>query len=291
MPELPEVQTVCARLDACLRDAMVERVRLLRADIIKSGARSLHRAMSGRRVRRVRRHGKRIIWEFDPPAELNFHLGMTGNLFLAARDAPLAAHTHLRISFCGRPEEVRFRDARRFGGVWLSGGRQLEASSGRFSKAVGPDALTMRLPTFRSLLERQRQIKALLMDQRVLAGLGNIYCDESLFRARIHPLTPASALDAERVADLLRSVRGVLRSAIAAGGSSLRDYRNADGEPGLFHVRHRVYGREGEPCPNGCGARIRRIVVASRSTHFCPRCQPERPPGHGRARRRSAARS
>ena len=112
------------------------------------------------------------------------------------------------------------------------------------------------------------------MDQESIAGLGNIYCDESLFRAGIHPLTPAAELDRGRVAALSRSIRSVLRQAIAAGGSSLRDYRNADGEPGWFRVRHRVYDREGEPCTK-CRMPIERIVVASRSTHFCPRCQGE----------------
>jgi formamidopyrimidine-DNA glycosylase len=111
------------------------------------------------------------------------------------------------------------------------------------------------------------------MDQQTLAGLGNIYCDESLFRARIHPLATASELEAGEAAMLLRSIRDVLRQAIAAGGSSLRDYRNADGEPGWFRIRHRVYDREGEPCRR-CGAAIERMTVASRSTWFCPRCQP-----------------
>jgi formamidopyrimidine-DNA glycosylase len=272
MPELPEVETVASRLDARLRGAVVESVRLLRRDIVKAGPRSIARSLTHRTVRRVGRHGKRIIWELDPPgAELNVHLGMTGNLLLIDSGAPLADHTHLRMRFVGLDDELRFRDPRRFGGIWLTKNGQ-PPRSGRFSRPLGPDALAVRLPQFRELLTRRRQIKALLMDQGSIAGLGNIYCDESLFRAGIHPLTPAAELDRGRVAALSRSIRSVLRQAIAAGGSSLRDYRNADGEPGWFRVQHRVYDRKGEPCTS-CRTPIERIVVASRSTHFCPRCQ------------------
>jgi formamidopyrimidine-DNA glycosylase len=273
MPELPEVQTVAARLDSRLRGAVVESVRLFRRDIVKGSARSLQRALPNKKLWRVRRHGKRIICELSPDTELNFHLGMTGNLLVVRRDAPLLDHTHLRVRFAGRSDELRFRDPRRFGGVWLGNGRPRHG--GRFSNDLGPDALEVRLPDFRRMLERRRQIKALLLDQQIIAGLGNIYCDESLFRARIHPLTSASELDPSRVSTLLRSIRSVLRQAIAAGGSSLRDYRNADGEPGWFRVKHRVYDREGEPCQR-CGMAIERVVVASRSTWFCPHCQPER---------------
>jgi formamidopyrimidine-DNA glycosylase len=273
MPELPEVQTVVAFLDARLRGAVVESVRLARRDIVKGSPRSLQRALMSKTLRRVRRHGKRIICELTPDTELNFHLGMTGNLLVVSRDEPLLDHTHLRIQFVGQSHELRFRDPRRFGGVWLGNGRSRHG--GRFSHAQGPDALDVRLPEFRRIVERRRQIKALLLDQQVIAGLGNIYCDESLFRARLHPLTPASDLDRAEVATLHRSIRSVLKQAIAAGGSSLRDYRNADGEPGWFRVRHRVYDREGEPCRR-CRTPIERVVVASRSSWFCPRCQAAR---------------
>lgn len=273
MPELPEVQTVATHLDSRLRGAVVESVRLFRRDIVKGSPRSLQRALLSKTLRRVRRHGKRIICELAPDTELNFHLGMTGNILVVRRDAPLLDHTHLRVRFAGRLDELRFRDPRRFGGVWLGNGRGL--CDGRFSSVLGPDALEVRLPEFRRMLERRRQIKALLLDQQVIAGLGNIYCDESLFRARIHPLTPASRLDPAEVSRLLRCIRSVLKQAIAAGGSSLRDYRNADGEPGWFQIRHRVYDREGEPCRR-CGAVIERVAVASRSSWFCPHCQNER---------------
>jgi formamidopyrimidine-DNA glycosylase len=273
MPELPEVETVAARLDAGLRGAVVESVRLFRRDVVKGSPRALQRALVSKTLRRVRRHGKRIICELSPDTELNFHLGMTGNLLVARQDEPRLDHTHLRMRFAGRSDELRFRDPRRFGGVWIGNGRSRRG--GRFSSVLGPDALEVRLPEFRRMLERRRQIKALLLDQQVIAGLGNIYCDESLFRARLHPLTSAAELEPAQVSGLLGSIRSVLRQAIAAGGSSLRDYRNADGEPGWFRIRHRVYDREGEPCRR-CRTAIEHTVVASRSTWFCPHCQPER---------------
>jgi formamidopyrimidine-DNA glycosylase len=270
MPELPEVQTVVTRLDEVVRGARVTSVRLLRRDVVRHGARDLDRRLRGRTVRRVDRHGKQILWRFDGDTELRVHLGMTGNLVLAVPDAPLAPHTHVRIRFSGLDREVRFRDPRRFGGLWLA---DAGASAGRFSSPLGPDALAIDLRGFRELLTRRRRIKALLLDQTAIAGLGNIYVDESLHRARIHPLRLAADLADDRIRALRRSMRRVLREAIAAGGSSLRDYRGADEEPGWFQVAHRVYGRAGEPCTT-CRTPIERIVLATRATHLCPHCQP-----------------
>lgn len=270
MPELPEVQTVVTRLDEVVRGAEIESVRLLRRDVVRHGPRDLGRRLRGRTVERVDRHGKQIVWRLIPDEELRVHLGMTGNLVLAAPDAPLLPHTHVRIRFRGLDPEVRFRDPRRFGGLWLAG---RAAGAGRFSSTLGPDALAVDRATFRRLLDRRRQIKALLLDQTAIAGLGNIYVDEALHRAGIHPTLPASDLDDRAVGALRNAMRRVLREAIAAGGSSLRDYRGADDEPGWFQVRHRVYGREGEPCRR-CRTPIERFVLATRSTHVCPECQP-----------------
>jgi formamidopyrimidine-DNA glycosylase len=265
MPELPEVQTVVARLDAALRGKRVSSVILMRRDIVKREPRNLPRLLGGRTILGIERHGKRIIWRLEPAGELNVHLGMTGHLALNPVRAPLERHTHLRIRLRGVRQEVRFVDSRRFGGVWWSG-------SGHPSTPLGPDALRVRLPEFRTILSRRRQIKALLLDQTALAGLGNIYSDEALHRARIHPLTSASDLDDDRVRNLLGCIRQVLRAAIRARGSTIRDYVDADGGRGGYQARHGVYGREGLPCPR-CGVQIERITVASRSTRFCPRCQ------------------
>jgi formamidopyrimidine-DNA glycosylase len=277
MPELPEVQTVVDRLDPALAGARIERVKLRRRDIVKRGAASFSRRLKGRIVGGVSRHGKRIIWELDSGEKLNIHLGMTGTLVLSPVTTEVPRHTHLRISFAGRGEEVRFRDPRRFGGLWLSSATG-SAGGGRFGVPLGPDALAVRLPQFKEITRGKRQIKPLLLDQRMIAGLGNIYSDESLFRARIHPRQRASDLSDSEVAGLLRSIRAVLRAAIAAGGSSIQDYRNADGQAGWFQLKHAVYGREGLPCRR-CRTKIRRTAVGSRSSHFCPRCQPIRRSG------------
>lgn len=269
MPELPEVQTVVARLDGALRGAVIEAVRLTRRDVVRHGARDLGRRLAERRVERIDRHGKQIVWHLGDGLELRVHLGMTGNLVLAPRDLSAAPHTHVRIRFRDRPDEVRFVDPRRFGGLWLQG---LGSRTGRFSVPLGPDALSIGPEAFRRLMSRDRQVKALLLDQSAIAGLGNIYVDESLHRAGIHPCRRASDVDGDGVRRLRAAIRRVLRSAIAAGGSTLRDYRDPDGASGWFQVRHRVYGREGEPC-RGCREPIVRTVVASRSTHHCPRCQ------------------
>lgn len=270
MPELPEVHTVATRLDVALRGATVAGVTLLRPDVVRADSRDLAARLRGRTVERVGRHGKQIVWRFAPDLELRVHLGMTGNLVLVPRRAPVEPHTHVRFRFRDRDVEARFRDPRRFGGLWIPGG---DAGRGRFSAPLGPDALDIAPAGFRRVLDRPRQVKAVLLDQSAIAGLGNIYVDEALHRAGVHPLRPARDLDPRSVARLHRAVRRVLAEAIAAGGSSVRDYRDADGEEGWFQIRHRVYGREGEPCGR-CGGPVARIVVAARSTHLCPACQP-----------------
>ena len=273
MPELPEVQTIISRLDPVVARRRVAGFRLLRRDIVKHGPADLARRLKGKAITAVERHGKRIIIRFSGGERLNVHLGMTGSLHLAPAGSPTAKHTHLRIRLQDLDAELRFRDPRRFGGIWLEHGGQ--RGSGRFSAPLGPDALRIRLPEFRALASRRRQIKQLLLDQEAIAGLGNIYTDEALFLAGIHPRKMAAGISRRKVALLLDSIRKVLRASIAAGGSSIQDYVNADGEPGWYQLKHRVYGREGKPCPR-CRAKIRRETVGSRSTHFCPRCQRER---------------
>jgi len=274
MPELPEVQTIINGLAAALGGAIIERAVIERSDVIRHGAEGLAGALVGCRIERMEREGKRIIFRLAPTGTLVIHLGMSGRLTLQSADAPPAPHTHVRIQFAGRSDELRFRDPRRFGGVWFFDGAEAvdaRGSNGTLAR-LGPDALSIRVPVLRELARRKRQIKALLMDQYAISGLGNIYCDEALFAARIHPLKRACDLTEVQVRNLACSIRKTLHAAVAAGGSTLVDYRQADGSEGLFQLRHRVYGRKGEPCPR-CGAKIRRIVAAGRSTHVCPKCQ------------------
>lgn len=278
MPELPEVETVVRGVARCLTGRRVAGVRLLRRDMLHGLTEPIDALLPGRRVDRVGRRGKLIRLAFGPDLALYIHLGMSGRLLTAPGDAPPEPHTHLRLAFDDSPLELRLRDPRRFGGIWLVREPPCDGDlwTGRPLPATGVDALEIALPGFRRALRRKRRIKALLLDQQPIAGIGNIYCDEALHRAGIHPLTPADALDEPSVRRLRRALRHVLRRAINAGGSSVRDYRTSDGAPGGFQREHRVYNRAGRPCRT-CRTPIERIIVIGRGTHLCPRCQP--PPG------------
>lgn len=273
MPELPEAETIARELRSAIRGQLLRLIRLERPDILHGDAASLSVELRNRKVIDVSRRGKRVIISFDHDAALVFALGMTGRITIEQATDACLAHTHLRITFGDGTREIRFRDPRRFGGVWFLNGAC--GSHGRPLSPLGDEPLEMNIKRFRKLLQRGRQIKALLLDQRIIAGLGNIYCDEALHRSRIHPRTRASDLAPEQTAILLRQIRAVLRSAINCGGSTLMDYRNTNGQPGWFQEKHRVYNRRGEPCRR-CKTPIERIIVASRSTHLCPNCQPPR---------------
>lgn len=271
MPELPEVQTIVTTLQP-LVGRRVGTVRVLRGDIVRGEPVVFGTFAKGREIRAIRRQAKRIIFDLGGERRIQFHLGMTGQLTVCKRTHPLPPHTHLRIGIAGTKDELRFRDVRRFGGVWLLNDRVATSRSTRGFGPLGPDALEITLPEFRRLLRRHRQIKALLLDQTAIGGLGNIYVDESLYKARVHPLTKAAELGAEQVKKLHGAMRRTLRSAIRAGGSTIRDYRTPNGERGWFQTRHQVYGREGQPCRR-CKAPIERIQAAGRSSHVCPNCQ------------------
>lgn len=296
MPELPEVQTIVTGLARRCRGAVIRRVIVNRPDFVRYGGAQLIERLLGARIVDIVREGKRIVLQLEGAARLVFHLGMSGRLTLESEEAAIQGHTHFQVRFEGQMQELRFRDPRRFGGVWFFDGAEdgMDVSSpppagsgdqygaGRNTpsrnngngalRKLGPDALSIRVPILRGLARRKRQIKAMLMDQDSISGLGNIYCDEALFAARIHPITRACDLTDGQVRSLACSIRKILRAALAAGGSTLMDYRQADGREGRFQARHRVYGREGLPCPR-CRKKIKRIVAAGRSTHFCANCQ------------------
>lgn len=281
MPELPEVHTIATRLQTELRDARVSSLRVLRDDVIHHGGRELAACAVGRTIASIDRRGKRLAIRLSPHGVVVIHLGMSGRLTLDPWDAPLLSHTHVCIRCEGREDELRFRDPRRFGGIWYYEDPETdpfscaEGDGERDLAPLGPDALDIGLPRFREILRRRRQVKALLLDQHAISGLGNIYCDEALYRAGIHPGTPACRLSDAQVRKLAAAIRSTLKSAIAFGGSTLREYRNADGQAGAFQKLHRVYGREGERCGR-CGRTIARSIVAGRSTHTCPGCQKRR---------------
>lgn len=274
MPELPEAETIARELNRQVTDSVIAGARVLRRDVLHGDPRPIGRVVTGLRVQRVYRRAKRVILVLDGGVEIVFHLGMSGRLSVESSDAPPAKHTHLRLSLVDDPRELRFCDPRRFGGVWVQAGGTTHI--GRRLGSLGAEPLDLPLRDFVRLLKRNRQIKALLLDQTVIAGIGNIYCDESLFQAGVHPALPGHMLERTQAGVLLRSIKRVLRAAIRERGSTINDYRRVDGSEGTFQRRHRVYGREGAACV-ACGAAITRMVVAGRSTFVCAVCQPLRP--------------
>jgi formamidopyrimidine-DNA glycosylase len=273
MPELPEVETVVRGLEPRLTGRMIARVRVHwpRTVAISGGGdgKGFAPALSGRRVRRVFRRGKYVCLHLDDDSVLTIHLGMSGQLGFAIEPGR-RRHLRLEMEF-DDGTGLFFVDPRKFGRakLWAAGepllpGLGIEPLE---EKAV---ARTLRAAASR------RAIKTYLLDQSALAGVGNIYADESLFLARIHPLTPAASLTPAQCRRLGTAVAGVLRSAIANQGTTLRDYRTAGGEPGANQENLRVYGRTGRPCP-ACRRSVVRLVINGRSSHFCPRCQRKRP--------------
>jgi formamidopyrimidine-DNA glycosylase len=269
MPELPEVETVVRGL----RDRLIRsRIRSIAPPNRRSTRtpRARFGRLVGRSFRDVHRAGKFIRMAMDDGRLLTAHLGMTGRLVVLDGDRPIEQHTHLQADL-GRGRELRFVNPRWcMGGLWMLNG---PADLLDPTAELGPDPLTISADAFVELLgSTRRQAKALLLDQRCMAGLGNIYCDEALFAARIHPRARCDRLSRPRRRRLWRAIRDVLADAIDRGGSTLRDYRNVDGDVGWFQLSLAAYGRAGHPCP-ACGKPISHATTAGRSTHYCTRCQ------------------
>jgi formamidopyrimidine-DNA glycosylase len=307
MPELPEVETIARGLARRVSGDVIESVWLgQKPEPLKSPAREIAAALEHTCIVTVRRMGKHIVFDLEqnslapplrsakgwklkrtpkgsrigptssssraeadegvrpPRVQWIVHLGMTGRLQVCEPQAEILKHTHAILKLAsGR--ELRFVDPRRFG-------RLSVAIAGDFD-AGGIEPLEADLARFLALFRRRKTpIKSALLNQKLLRGVGNIYADESLFRAGIRPRRRASTITRDQLAGLLSSVKEVLREAIALGGSSISDYVDADGEEGFFQLRHRVYSREGEPCLV-CKTPIKRIVIVGRSSHYCPRCQ------------------
>jgi len=273
MPELPEVETVVRGLRAVLPGRRIVSVRLDRTDFIADPA-ALEHNLPGSRIAGVERHGKFIVIHLEQGnsalrSSLLVHLGMTGQLLTRRPEEPLAPHTHV-VAALDDGRELRYTDTRRFGRIRLAADGAAADLLGR----LGRDPLEISPAEFRRLLgSRRAMVKALLLDQHFLRGLGNIYADESLWRARIHPARTAARLRPRQVQKLYRAMRSVLKQAIRLRGSSISDFLDALGRPGAYQVRHRAYDREGKPCFR-CRTKIRRTIVAGRGSYFCPRCQP-----------------
>lgn len=258
MPELPEVETVVRSVAAHLTGRRIVAAEFHSRFVTPGNRRKLSERVAGRTIVQVRRRGKFIVITLDEGL-LSIHLGMTGKLLFEGR---AGEHTH--GIFTLDRGTLLYDDPRQFG--------KIEWNPKRIER-LGPEPLEIGLEEFVARLRaRKSRVKPLLMNQAFLAGLGNIYVDEALFAAGIHPLAVASRLSRERAAKLYQAIRETLLTAIEHRGSSISDYVDAEGNRGWFQVMHRVYGREGEPCLK-CGSSIRKIVVGQRGTHFCPKCQ------------------
>ncbi len=288
MPELPEVETIARGLAKRVTGDVIDSVWLgSKPQPLKSSAAEIAATLENKRIAGVRRVGKHIVFDLerlgksgsprpktagkdkaqvDPrgtqKAQWIVHLGMTGRMLVCEADAEMAKHTHA-VAKLASGRELRFVDPRRFGRLSVAH---------RF-EAAGCEPLEVELDRFVGLFRgRKTPIKSALLNQKLLSGVGNIYADESLFRARIRPRRTAASLSKQDLRRLYPAVQGVLKEAIELGGSSISDYVGAGGEEGFFQLQHRVYGREGEKCLV-CKTRVKRIVIAGRSSHYCPRCQ------------------
>lgn len=273
MPELPEVETVARGLRIALPGRRILEVRLGKTDFIENPA-ALEEQLPGKQIRAVGRQGKFLLVELESSREkakdlgLLIHLGMTGQIRVCPPEAPVAPHTHVFLALDdGR--ELRYTDIRRFGRMRLL----MDGAREEVLGSLASDPLEMTEKQFATAISSRRsRVKALLLNQHVTSGVGNIYADESLWRARIHPMRIGAMLKRDEIHRLYRTVRDVLNEAIRLRGSSVSDYVDSEGQRGEFQQRHRVYQREGKNCFR-CGSKIRRAIVAGRSSHFCPRCQ------------------
>jgi formamidopyrimidine-DNA glycosylase len=291
MPELPEVETVARGLQREVVGRKILSITLGKTDFIDNPA-ELESHLPGRTIRAVERYGKFMLLRLTPgedatrnqeEAVLLVHLGMTGMLRAQAISEPQQKHTHVVMQLDdGR--ELRYVDPRRFGRMAYLFGETLRNELQRF----GADPLEVRLREFtRRIGARYVRIKALLLDQTVLRGVGNIYADESLWKAKIHPAQLGERLKTEQLRRLYGELQNILHRAIELHGSSISDFLDAEGLPGEYQQHHRVYGREGQPCSR-CKTAIRRVSVAGRSSYFCPHCQ-KAPRGWRKTRRLKAA--
>jgi formamidopyrimidine-DNA glycosylase len=265
VPELPEVETVVRSIRPLIGRRIVSAE--LRCPRVLRGADPDRMAacLQGRKIAAIRRYGKFILVSLQGGGFLLIHLGMTGRLSLVKGAASLGKHTHAVLTL--DRGVLLYDDSRQFGCF------QYSAEFPRRIARLGPEPLEISFDDFAAALrQRKSRIKALLLNQSFLRGLGNIYADEALFRSGIHPLAFARRLPRARARCLYEAIRAVLAEAIDAGGSSISDYVDAEGRKGFFQFSHRVYQRTGEPCLT-CGTPIRRILVAQRSSHFCPSCQ------------------
>jgi len=269
MPELPEVETIKRDLERHLKGLTLKGLKVFYEPLLKkSGLTSvtLNRLIN-KKLSQIDRKGKYLLFNFEEDF-LVFHLGLTGSLIFNGKvDSQNLKHLILKLDF--EKGELLFFDIRKFGRVYLLKKEELK----EFFKDLGKDALEISLSDFRALLKAHHlRLKALLLNQRLLSGLGNIYADELLFRTNLHPERFSDTLDDEEIKRLYENMKALLKEAIDFRGSSVKDYVDGEGKRGAFQERHLVYGKRGKPCPN-CGEPLHYKVIAQRGTTFCPKCQ------------------
>lgn len=286
MPELPEVETIAKGLQKVLVEKRIKDVRAVFPGIVRQNFNLFKKAIVQKRIKRVRRRGKYLLIDLSGGKTILAHLGMTGNfLFIRSADLPRKPsgrrrseselddkHDHLIFRFYGSDEQLRYNDLRKFGKMKVFNTAK-ERTIPELEK-LGPEALEIKFSEFIEIFRRRKgKIKSALLNQRIIAGLGNIYADESLFEAKIHPAQRVDLLSENKLRDLHKAIKKILHKAIKAGGSSIENYLHVDGKIGGFQLQHQVYGREGEPCKR-CRTKIKRIKINQRSSYFCPKCQP-----------------
>jgi formamidopyrimidine-DNA glycosylase len=267
MPELPEVETIARGLHKLVKGRGIREANLLTPSVLRAGHPD---SLPARTITHVSRRAKLLLVHLDRDECLAFHLKMTGRVWIASPEQDLPKHTHLVLGLEGGDRLV-FEDSRRFGFFGIYGPTDLAQWS--FYKSLGPEPLqTSPEELAERLGARRARVKALLLNQTILAGIGNIYADESLFAARIHPASVAANIPHAKLVQLCAELQRILLEAIAAGGSTISDYRNAYGKSGIFQDSFKVYGKKGEPCP-ACGRALKAEQVAGRTSTHCPRCQ------------------
>ncbi|HHY16282.1 MAG TPA: DNA-formamidopyrimidine glycosylase [Firmicutes bacterium] len=276
MPELPEVETIRRSLVPVVLHKPIEAAEIHYAGIVRQmGVEALQAALVGNQFVDLSRRGKYLLFQLADHRELVAHLRMTGRLiYFSDRKIPRAKHTSAVFDFGGQGQ-LRLEDVRKFATLDLVPRGNYEQIKGLFNLGVEPLSAEFSLQLFRELLQgRTAKIKGLLLDQSKLAGLGNIYADESLFAAGIHPERPAGSLTKKEERRLYASIRAVLTEAIANQGTTFRDYRTGYGQEGSFQNKLRIYGKKGELCPR-CQTAVEHMKVAGRTSHYCPNCQKE----------------
>jgi formamidopyrimidine-DNA glycosylase len=271
MPELPEVETIRLTLQAKLIGRTIVAATVRNSRMLEGrSASEFIREITGRTIEQLTRRGKYLLLRLSGDLVLALHLRMTGQLTVEAVGEPEANAVYLVLQLDNRTE-LRFRDQRKFGKAFTFPAAAVPSALGK----LGPEPLTAEftVEVFAARLARHKlAVKKALLDQELVAGIGNIYADEALFVAQVHPARLTDSLTAAEVAKLRHAVRQVLREGIANRGTSMRDYLDGEGQPGSYQEKLRVYGRQGQPCPT-CGAPIAKMNLGGRGTHFCPLCQ------------------